>query len=161
MITCLFSGKPEPEEKLRDAEHFEQLSGAPIQSNPLIARPGKMLLPQILLSKLKKTVSVAARQQVLAGTNYIAVAAAIACIFALMMPTEGDKNSQLPLYLHLSVNMKMVFTYVLGMFSWYVISITCSSLISSSRLGYNGHPAPFLRWQSHQDISINIFICQK
>jgi hypothetical protein len=47
VITCLFSGKPEPEEKLRDAEHFEQLSlsGAPLQSNPLIARPGMLLPP--------------------------------------------------------------------------------------------------------------------
>jgi len=118
VITCLFSGKPEPEEKLRDAEHFEQLSlsGAPIQSNPLIARPGMLCCPLKSSHLIKKMFLVAARQQVLAGTNYIAVAAAIACIFALMMPTEGDKNSQLPLYLHLSVNMKMVFTYVLGKF---------------------------------------------
>lgn len=42
------------------------------------------------------------------------VAVAIACVVALMLPTEGDRRSQLPQYLHLSVTQKMIAAYILG-----------------------------------------------
>ncbi|XP_059472822.1 motile sperm domain-containing protein 1-like [Neocloeon triangulifer] len=99
---CLFPGKPDLDDGKQDAEQFEQLTGnLPIQGSQLIARP--------------------VRQQLPGGTNYIAVAAAIACILALMMPTEGDKQSKLPLYLHLSVHMKLVFAYVLGLVTMVIL----------------------------------------
>jgi len=115
VTTCLYSGKPEPDEGQRDAEKFEQLTGAQsMQGNPLIARPGLILTKFPLLINFIHFL-VTARQQLPGGTNYIAVVASVACILALMMPTEGDKQSTLPFYLHLSVHMKLVFAYVLGM----------------------------------------------
>jgi len=46
-----------------------------------------------------------------AAPNYVAVAVGVLCCVALMLPTEGDKP---PAPFHLSVNVKLVLTYVLG-----------------------------------------------
>ncbi len=39
---------------------------------------------------------------------------AIVCIMALMLPTQGEKHSHIPEYLHLTVNQKLIAAYVLG-----------------------------------------------
>ncbi|CAN7997744.1 unnamed protein product, partial [Ixodes hexagonus] len=42
------------------------------------------------------------------------IAAAVTCVLALMLPTEGDRTSQLPRYLHISLNQKLIAAYILG-----------------------------------------------
>lgn len=49
------------------------------------------------------------------GTNYVALIAGIICIAGLLLPTEGEQNNRVPDYLHLSVNFKLIFSFVLGM----------------------------------------------
>lgn len=54
---------------------------------------------------------------------YIAVIAGLFCIIALLLPTRpecGGDESNIPTYLHLSVNLKLVFAYVLGLVSLVV-----------------------------------------
>lgn len=48
------------------------------------------------------------------GPSLLTVFLGIVCIAALMLPTSGEVESLVPLYLHLSVNQKLVAAYVLG-----------------------------------------------
>ncbi|XP_012339172.1 motile sperm domain-containing protein 1 isoform X3 [Apis florea] len=48
------------------------------------------------------------------GTNYVALIAGIICIAGLLLPTEGEQNNRVPDYLHLSINFKLIFSFVLG-----------------------------------------------
>ncbi|EEC09316.1 Motile sperm domain-containing protein, putative [Ixodes scapularis] len=43
------------------------------------------------------------------------IAAAVTCMLALMLPTDGDRTSQLPRYLHVSFNQKLIAAYILGL----------------------------------------------
>jgi len=61
--------------------------------------------------------------------NYIACVAAVVCILALFLPTEGDKSTgdssllaEYP-WLHLSVNQKLVFAYVLGLVTMAILKM--------------------------------------
>ncbi|XP_065332546.1 motile sperm domain-containing protein 1-like [Cloeon dipterum] len=102
VTATLFSGTPDADDGRQDSEQFEQLPGAmPMQGNPLMAR--------------------SMRQQVPSSTNHVAVVAGIACIFALMMPTEGDADSRMPIYLHLSVHLKLIFAFVLGLVTMVIL----------------------------------------
>uniref|UniRef100_A0A8C5KFF7 Motile sperm domain-containing protein 1 n=1 Tax=Jaculus jaculus TaxID=51337 RepID=A0A8C5KFF7_JACJA len=49
------------------------------------------------------------------GPSLLTVFLGVVCIAALMLPTLGDMESLVPLYLHLSVNQKLVAAYVLGL----------------------------------------------
>ncbi|XP_076629464.1 motile sperm domain-containing protein 1 [Colletes latitarsis] len=49
------------------------------------------------------------------GTNYVALIAGIICIAGLLLPTEGEQYNRVPDYLHLSINFKLIFSYVLGL----------------------------------------------
>jgi len=58
--------------------------------------------------------------------NYVACVAAVICILALFLPTEGDAVSNTSLlsdypWLHLSVNQKLVFAYVLGLVTMAIL----------------------------------------
>ena len=58
--------------------------------------------------------------------NYIACLAAVICILALFLPTEGEGLSSSHLladnpWLHLSVNQKLVFAYVLGLVTMAIL----------------------------------------
>ena len=56
--------------------------------------------------------------------NYIACFAAIVCIAALFLPTEGEQSlSEYP-YLQLTVNQKLVFAYVLGLVTMAILRAT-------------------------------------
>lgn len=48
------------------------------------------------------------------GPGLLTVFLAVVCVAALMLPTLGDMESPAPLYLHLSVNQKLVAAYILG-----------------------------------------------
>ncbi|KAK5640236.1 hypothetical protein RI129_011047 [Pyrocoelia pectoralis] len=54
--------------------------------------------------------------------NYLAILAGIVSIVALLLPTKEEKHeeTQIPSYLHVSVNFKLVFAYVLGLVSMVV-----------------------------------------
>ncbi|XP_032665613.1 motile sperm domain-containing protein 1-like isoform X2 [Odontomachus brunneus] len=49
------------------------------------------------------------------GTNYVALVSGIICIAGLLLPTEGEQSNRVPDYLHLSMNFKLIFSFVLGM----------------------------------------------
>jgi len=57
--------------------------------------------------------------------NYVACLAAVVCILALFLPTDGEVGSQHLLsdypWLHLSVNQKLVFAYVLGLVTMAIL----------------------------------------
>jgi hypothetical protein len=55
--------------------------------------------------------------------NYVACVAAVVCILALFLPTEGEVSALLSDYpwLHLSVNQKLVFAYVLGLVTMAIL----------------------------------------
>ncbi|XP_015589431.1 motile sperm domain-containing protein 1 isoform X1 [Cephus cinctus] len=57
------------------------------------------------------------------GTNYVALIAGIICIVALLLPTEGERNHRVPDYLHLSINFKLIFSFVLGMVTIIVLRL--------------------------------------
>ncbi|XP_063288101.1 motile sperm domain-containing protein 1 isoform X1 [Pelobates fuscus] len=54
------------------------------------------------------------------GPSLLVVFLIIICTAALMLPTLGDIESMVPLYLHLSVRMKLVAAYVLGLITMYL-----------------------------------------
>jgi len=58
--------------------------------------------------------------------NYVACLAAVVCILALFLPTEGDTISASHLlsdypWLHLTINQKLVFAYVLGLVTMAIL----------------------------------------
>ncbi|XP_077269174.1 motile sperm domain-containing protein 1 isoform X1 [Temnothorax americanus] len=57
------------------------------------------------------------------GTNYVALITGIVCIIGLLLPTEGEQNHRMPAYLHLSVNFKLIFSFVLGMVANIVLGL--------------------------------------
>ncbi|XP_034937918.1 motile sperm domain-containing protein 1-like isoform X3 [Chelonus insularis] len=57
------------------------------------------------------------------GTNYVALIAGIVCIIGLLLPTEGDRGHRIPEYLHLSVNFKLIFSFVLGMVTTIILRL--------------------------------------
>ncbi|XP_015431736.1 PREDICTED: motile sperm domain-containing protein 1-like isoform X1 [Dufourea novaeangliae] len=57
------------------------------------------------------------------GTNYVALIAGIICIVGLLLPTEGEQNNRVPDYLHLSINFKLIFSFVLGMVTIIILRL--------------------------------------
>ncbi|CAK9795392.1 Motile sperm domain-containing protein 1 [Anthophora quadrimaculata] len=55
--------------------------------------------------------------------NYIALFAGIICIAGLLLPTEGEQNNRVPDYLHISVNFKLIFSFVLGMVTSIILRL--------------------------------------
>lgn len=50
------------------------------------------------------------------GPSLLTVLLGLVCMAALMLPTLGEHESTVPVYLHLSVNKKLVAAYMLGEF---------------------------------------------
>ncbi|XP_004715415.1 motile sperm domain-containing protein 1 [Echinops telfairi] len=55
------------------------------------------------------------------GPSFLTVFLGVVCIAALMLPTLGDVGSLVPLYLHLSVNQKLVAAYILGLITMAIL----------------------------------------
>lgn len=55
--------------------------------------------------------------------NVVAVAVSICCIVALLLPTQPEQTakSQWPEWLHIGSNLKLVFSFVLGLVSMLVL----------------------------------------
>ncbi|KAK6480283.1 motile sperm domain-containing protein 1 [Huso huso] len=56
-----------------------------------------------------------------AGPSLLTVFLGLVCVAALMLPTMGELESRVPVYLHLSVNKKLVAAYVLGLVTMVVL----------------------------------------
>uniref|UniRef100_A0A8C9UQK9 Motile sperm domain-containing protein 1 n=1 Tax=Spermophilus dauricus TaxID=99837 RepID=A0A8C9UQK9_SPEDA len=65
-------------------------------------------------SKLRDFCLFTENRTVSSGPSLLTVFLGVVCIAALMLPTLGDVESLVPLYLHLSVNQKLVAAYILG-----------------------------------------------
>jgi hypothetical protein len=60
-----------------------------------------------------------------AGPNYIAIAVAVVCIIALMLPSSEDQSEQSVWSIfHLSAHQKMVFAYSLGLVTMVILRPT-------------------------------------
>nr|XP_044997006.1 motile sperm domain-containing protein 1 [Jaculus jaculus] len=60
-------------------------------------------------------------RSVSSGPSLLTVFLGVVCIAALMLPTLGDMESLVPLYLHLSVNQKLVAAYILGLITMAIL----------------------------------------
>lgn len=93
------------------------------------------------------------------GPSLLTVLLGLVCMVALMLPTLGEQESTVPLYLHLSVNKKLVAAYVLGKKNTRnqtgnhiesvragVKDISCCSFFKwYFRSSYDGHPSHMMR----------------
>uniref|UniRef100_A0A8C1S1G0 Motile sperm domain-containing protein 1 n=1 Tax=Cyprinus carpio TaxID=7962 RepID=A0A8C1S1G0_CYPCA len=55
------------------------------------------------------------------GPSLLTVLLGLVCMAALMLPTLGEQESTVPVYLHLSVNKKLVAAYVLGLLTMVIL----------------------------------------
>ncbi|CAN9514729.1 unnamed protein product [Ophioblennius macclurei] len=55
------------------------------------------------------------------GPSLLTVLLGLVCMVALMLPTLGEQESNVPVYLHLSVNKKLVAAYVLGLLTMVIL----------------------------------------
>ncbi|XP_018589009.1 motile sperm domain-containing protein 1 isoform X2 [Scleropages formosus] len=55
------------------------------------------------------------------GPSLFAVLLGLGCLIVLLLPTLGEPDSSVPLYLHLSVNKKLVAAYVLGLLTVVIL----------------------------------------
>ncbi|KAM9740634.1 motile sperm domain-containing protein 1 isoform 2-T2 [Menidia menidia] len=55
------------------------------------------------------------------GPSLLTVLLGLVCMAALMLPTLGEHESTVPVYLHLSVNKKLVAAYVLGLLTMVIL----------------------------------------
>jgi len=56
-----------------------------------------------------------------AGPSVWVIIMAVVCIIALILPMEGDKRFDLPHYLLLSVNQKLLASFILGLITMAVL----------------------------------------
>ncbi|CAH1780944.1 unnamed protein product [Owenia fusiformis] len=57
------------------------------------------------------------------GPSFLIVLSAIICLAALMLPSQDEKDSRLPVYLHLSLHQKLIAAYVLGLVTMALLRI--------------------------------------
>lgn len=57
------------------------------------------------------------------GPSIVVILAAIVCIIALILPTRGDPEGFLPLYLHLNMHQKLIAAYTLGLVTMVIFRI--------------------------------------
>ncbi|XP_022130712.2 motile sperm domain-containing protein 1 [Pieris rapae] len=108
--TTLIEGEPMSinQESLGDSFH-------PLTSRPAPIRPTE--------EHSKASCSHPSHQREQQPMNIVAVAVSICCIAALLLPTQPDPvvKSQLPEWLHIGSNLKLVFSFVLGLVSMLVL----------------------------------------
>ncbi|KAF5281007.1 hypothetical protein FQA39_LY05212 [Lamprigera yunnana] len=133
----LFQG--EPDNSSNDGENFVSLPiDRTIERSPPIPYQYNLHTPQ----RLGTTSSV----------NYLAIFAGIISIFALLLPTREEKQefTSIPLYLHVSINLKLVFAYVLGLTKKLIVNLdtTLTDIIVDQHgyYLYTGKQRVFLRY---------------
>ncbi len=96
-------------------------------------------------------------QQQAGGPNYIAIAVAVICIIALMLPSSDvvPSNSSLWSIFHLSSHQKMVFAYSLGIdFLYTSYNYNILFLLYLNRFGDYGHLAGLMK-EKHFSFNIS------
>lgn len=53
-------------------------------------------------------------EDVKGGPGALVIGLGLFCLIALMLPTNGDQNTSIPPYLHLTFNQKLIAAYILG-----------------------------------------------
>ena len=53
-------------------------------------------------------------EDVKSGPGALVIGLGLFCLIALMLPTDGEHNSSIPSYLHLTFNQKLIAAYILG-----------------------------------------------
>ncbi|XP_063343968.1 motile sperm domain-containing protein 1 [Pelmatolapia mariae] len=69
----------------------------------------------------EQTVFQTESRPVAGGPSLLTVLLGLVCMAALMLPTLGEQESTVPVYLHLSVNKKLVAAYVLGLLTMVIL----------------------------------------
>lgn len=85
----------------------------------------KNILYTFLYRHFRNFLNISCACHVSGGTNYVALVAGIICIAGLLLPTEGEQSNRVPDYLHLSMNFKLIFSFVLGkhtIYIWWIIT---------------------------------------
>lgn len=105
ILATLQTGVPNPQSG-SDAGHFESVRG------PSQAGAGNARHSQSSISPQQQPFGPGPAYN---GPSLLLVGAAVLCLCGLLLPTEGeDESTRLPPYLHLSTNIKIVISYVLG-----------------------------------------------
>ncbi|CAD6236426.1 GSCOCG00008176001-RA-CDS [Cotesia congregata] len=100
----LLSGVSDPGRRTPDPEMFQQL---PLNE-----------------TRQQRNYSLASQARTIErGTNYIALIAGIVCIIGLLLPTEGEQSLSIPEYLYLSVNFKLILSFVLGLVTIIILRL--------------------------------------
>jgi len=119
VLATLHPGVPDPS----DSRHSASLPHHRANAAALMAPHGSSNETGNYANTLNEHSSIAYGQH----PNLIACFAAIVCIIALFLPTEGESNNVMlkdyP-YLHLTVNQKLVFAYVLGLVTMAILRTT-------------------------------------
>jgi len=119
VLATLHPGVPDPS----DSRHSASLPHHRANPAALMAPQGSSNETGNYANTLNEHSSIAYGQH----PNLIACFAAIVCIIALFLPTEGESNNVMlkdyP-YLHLTVNQKLVFAYVLGLVTMAILRTT-------------------------------------
>ncbi|XP_066861272.1 motile sperm domain-containing protein 1 isoform X3 [Anser cygnoides] len=102
IATLLPSAKEPPQQKEEEEKRIKEHLAESVFFEQTLCQPGK-----------NRTAS--------SGPSLLTVFLGIVCIAALMLPTLGEMESLVPLYLHLSVNQKLVAAYVLGLITMVIL----------------------------------------
>ncbi|XP_076043422.1 motile sperm domain-containing protein 1-like isoform X2 [Oratosquilla oratoria] len=58
------------------------------------------------------------------GPSVFIIVAAVVCLMALLLPTEGEKKqTSIPPHFHLSTSVKIVFAYILGLLTYAILRV--------------------------------------
>lgn len=60
-------------------------------------------------------------EDVKSGPGALVIGLGLFCLIALMLPTDGEHNSSIPSYLHLTFNQKLIAAYILGLVTMVVL----------------------------------------
>uniref|UniRef100_A0A3P8QXD7 Motile sperm domain-containing protein 1 n=1 Tax=Astatotilapia calliptera TaxID=8154 RepID=A0A3P8QXD7_ASTCA len=111
------SPRPQDEERrIADSEFFEQTA---FQTGR--KKRGNRCCVKLPLDGAKLSQNSIESRPVAGGPSLLTVLLGLVCMAALMLPTLGEQESTVPVYLHLSVNKKLVAAYVLGLLTMVIL----------------------------------------
>ncbi|TWW55831.1 Motile sperm domain-containing protein 1 [Takifugu flavidus] len=121
-------------EQNTDSEFFEQTAFQTVKDTLLSEATGQVdpfrlkvsFIPYCIHYKSKAYTMVPDRctmesRPAAGGPSLLTVLLGLVCMAALMLPTLGEHESTVPVYLHLSVNKKLVAAYVLGLLTMVIL----------------------------------------
>ena len=114
-VTSLLPGYPDPSAESHSLPHSQRGGGG---GHPPVSATAQ--------SDFHPDFNRQFMQRPLEQPPWIACLAALVCIISLFLPTEGEESQLLKDYtwLHLTVNQKLVFAYVLGLVTMTILRTT-------------------------------------